>query len=345
MNGLERALVLAEAAISPARFDETSSKFGDPAYDEVKAKFAGQLDRAINDYQRGGMSQSQLEGRFQSAISGAYPDAYRAGLDRWGRTDLSKRDEQWLRRAVSGEAKFARNFAADIASGSVSPAQAANRAGMYVSSLDSVRTNAWVEGSPDGTIFVWELGVARHCEDCPSLAMASPYTKEDLPTVPRAGDTACNSRCACDLRIESGGGVLPKTALESPDQSHGTNNLGREPTEEERAQIDELRSRLNYWRREIDVAATPAEESAAAAERRAANAALIDLVQGKGIREVPLLSVGEVLTARDVRPEAVQAILDSGIDGITLDLLSEAGFSKGLRELLAAHAAYLRPGK
>lgn len=337
--------MLAEAALVPARFDETSSKFGDSAYDEVKAKFAGKLDRAINDYSRGNLSQSELEGRFQAAIAGSYSDAYRSGLDRWGRSDLSKRDEQWLRRAVSGEAKYARNFAADIASGAVSPSQAANRAGMYADSLDSVRTNGWVEGSPDGTVFVWELGVARHCNDCPSLAMASPYTKEDLPTVPRAGDTQCQSRCACHLRIESGGGVLPKTALESPDKSHGTNNLGREPTGEERAQIDELRSRLNYWRREIDRSDTPEERASAIAERRAANAALIDLVQGKGIREVPLLSVGEVLTARDARPEAVDAILERGIDGTTLDLLSEAGFSKGLRELLASHAAYLRPGK
>lgn len=53
---------------------------------------------------------------------------------------------------------------------------------------------AWVLGS----------GVKVHCEDCLRLAADSPYPRDDLPTTPGAGDTACEDACDCDV-VYSGG--------------------------------------------------------------------------------------------------------------------------------------------
>jgi len=74
-----------------------------------------------------------------------------------------------------------------------------SRFNMYIHSLDSVYTKGRVESLPEGVIINWVYGKAEHCPDCVDLEKNSPYTKHNLPTVPRQGKTRCLSHCKCKL--------------------------------------------------------------------------------------------------------------------------------------------------
>lgn len=48
--------------------------------------------------------------------------------------------------------------------------------------------------------------IVHNCPDCIELAEGSPYSYDELPTIPAAGDTVCLSNCACSLVIEGSDG-------------------------------------------------------------------------------------------------------------------------------------------
>lgn len=46
----------------------------------------------------------------------------------------------------------------------------------------------------------WQLGADEdHCADCLGLASGSPYARGQIPTWPKAGDTACFDNCYCSI--------------------------------------------------------------------------------------------------------------------------------------------------
>lgn len=52
----------------------------------------------------------------------------------------------------------------------------------------------------NSVLLVWQLGPDEdHCADCPALADGSPYARGQIPTWPRAGDTACWDNCLCNI--------------------------------------------------------------------------------------------------------------------------------------------------
>ena len=69
-----------------------------------------------------------------------------------------------------------------------------SRAQGFVNSLDAQFFRGMVAGADDNQIWFWELqgAVAYHCPDCITLNVGSPYLKQNLPTVPRDGETQCH---------------------------------------------------------------------------------------------------------------------------------------------------------
>lgn len=49
----------------------------------------------------------------------------------------------------------------------------------------------------------WVLSIAEHCTDCLALAAGGPYQRDELPTVPRNGDTRCLANCRCWLVVRT----------------------------------------------------------------------------------------------------------------------------------------------
>lgn len=346
VEGAERA-AYAEAA-------PRTSAFGVAPMASIKETFSRAVFGALDDYEAGSISASEMERRWQSAIRRGFSDAYGVGSAAWGQQPDSG-DLAWLRGAIKEEQKFARRFVRQLAEGEASFDGAAARLAMYVDTLESVKTNAWVEKSPPGSVFHWKLGAAEHCASCLILASASPYRKADLPAVPRSGSTPCLSRCACRLILDEERSVTGSAAKRQPRAvrdadalvagGSGTRPGGREPQPEEREQIDDLRARINYHRRRMEQLPAGAERDAAIRSRKQANSELIDYLDERGIREVPLLDVGEVVGGADVPPKLADELLARGIDGASVTRVAAQAWEAGSRRLRADLERAARRGK
>jgi len=326
LSELDRVLDAAFADLA-ALVGEASktSDFGGTEYGVVERRMRRRMEHALDAYSKGTIGVDELENEWASAIAGAYPKAYELGARQWGET-VDAEDRAWIERAVRSEAGYASNFAAQLENGEQAIGGAAARLGLYIDALASVKTAAWVRKAPDDTLFRWvAIGDGATCSDCLTLDSHSPYLRDDLPCQPRSGCTACLGSCRCVVEIVGAGDVPPSPQVEDLEATaSGVRTDGSEPTAEERARIDDLRAQINYQRRRIAEARTDAERDAAIAARKQANKELVDFERERGIRSVPMLSVGEVLSGTDISPAALDGLLARGIDGTTLALSDAA---------------------
>lgn len=77
------------------------------------------------------------------------------------------------------------------------------RTQLYGAVLGAAFQQGMIDRAPPHQEIQWRLGLCKHCRDCPNLAAGSPYTLATLPTFPRAGATACGSRCCCWLEFRT----------------------------------------------------------------------------------------------------------------------------------------------
>jgi len=111
---------------------------------------------------------------------------------------LSNEDHRWLESFLRKEFEFWKKF---VVSG-VGAKSEAQRIEMYTRTLRGVYYSAKVLEVPPHTLFYWRTSPAEHCSHCLFLASQSPFTKANLPTVPRIGETKCLSNCKCQLQIK-----------------------------------------------------------------------------------------------------------------------------------------------
>lgn len=93
------------------------------------------------------------------------------------------------------------------AEGAVNAAAIERRANWYADRITGTANEAWTLALPAETTHVyWILGQPQesHCEDCPRLALGSPYLVGELPTVPGRAETECRLNCLCALRTGNG---------------------------------------------------------------------------------------------------------------------------------------------
>ena len=70
----------------------------------------------------------------------------------------------------------------------------------YADTLKHVYYAGRVKGTPKGMVIDWISPLDRHtCKGCRYMAEHSPWTRDSIPTTPRAGDTRCLSNCRCRL--------------------------------------------------------------------------------------------------------------------------------------------------
>lgn len=110
------------------------------------------------------------------------------------------------------EAQFLRGFRGDIENGRYTDSDGALRSAavdsrlrMYSAKLRATANRAFVEASPEGASFVWNLrDGAHHCAgnggmNCPEIAAGGTYTRLTMPTYPGGGETPCLTNCRCWL--------------------------------------------------------------------------------------------------------------------------------------------------
>ncbi len=180
--------------------------------------------------------------------------------------------------------------------------------------------------------FVAEGFIVSNCVECPIIASSSPYTRESIPTLPRAGDTPCKSRCKCFLTTRPAPGVPPPL---TPEQKQGGRRFedrvvnpppvppGRRlPTPEERAVMRDREIQLNFARRkaaDAEAAGRKAEAKLWYQKRKEINAEAIAYAKERGIHDVPTFSVGEVINGRDIGQRDIDRLTHlRGIDGVTI---------------------------
>lgn len=98
----------------------------------------------------------------------------------------------------------------------------AKRLRMYALKIEASANEAFVEASPAGSTFRWNLDDdTDHCQgnhlmNCPAIAKKGPYTRYTIPTYPRAGATPCLTHCKCWLtRLEDGAQPFEPAAEEN----------------------------------------------------------------------------------------------------------------------------------
>lgn len=196
--------------------------------EQVKSQFHKKLTKEIKSYENGTISHNTLVNRTSSDIRNAYQSTYSLGLKAQGHgalatdarphgystSNVNVEDAQWLRSAAEEEIGYWKNFMRDLRRGDVPDADdeerlptrkmvKQRRLKMYVDSLDAIYAAGQVRGMPEELHIVnWIFGHAEHCPECIYLEMHSPYTKESLPTTPRAGTTRCLTNCKCRIVIQ-----------------------------------------------------------------------------------------------------------------------------------------------
>lgn len=171
-------------------------------YDRVRTKFARVLDRAVNSLSKGKSDRREFNKTTRAALKDYYRVAFEIGKSITS-DDPDATDEElaYLKSEVDDEQTYLRGFAKLIKKVGDEQDHSA-RSTLYVKALDSVFAAGQVAGLPPNVRVHWRLGEAEHCEDCVQLAMNSPYSPKDLPTIPRAGATVCLSHCKCTLAFE-----------------------------------------------------------------------------------------------------------------------------------------------
>ena len=306
-----------------------------PGLTAVKNSYAKSLNNLTSDLDKKKIDLSTFDRKSHDLISKNFEKSY--AMHRGKALDLG--DREWIKRATAAEVEHARKFGRDIQNG-ISKARRIERVDAYSRSLDGVAWNARIEDEPANTEIDWMLGKAEHCIDCITLAAQSPFNKENLPTTPKAGGTRCYSNCKCYLVFRRGA-LSKNKAIQIKEFSNRKSQTLSEflkqpapppglksPSKGQASYIANLRNQINANRRIMaKEGISKAELKRAIAARRIANDELIEFVEMNNLYEVPIWSVDDVLSGKDIGKQSVDDIFRHGFDGKTLDAVGKRRLS------------------
>lgn len=170
----------------------------------TKRNYSLNLKKTFKDFTDGKIDKDKYLDLQKNNIKQAFNDSYLLGklYSQNTETSITQQEERMLNTLVRSELDFMERFANDVINkqGKMSYTKRLN---MYVNSLVAVFTSGKMAYIPEDSIIYWKLGSNdKHCVTCLSLSANSPYTKKNLPTVPKAGHTQCLSNCNCYLEYE-----------------------------------------------------------------------------------------------------------------------------------------------
>lgn len=217
-------IILPAASLSYKR--RVGSTVGKRVLDRVKAETLKYLLDAVSKHTAGKMTDRELEDGVTNRMKQSWREVFMAGVRATGYPGSSgdelvrlrePLDTKLLMGAIQHEMRFLNGFLRDIMSGS-GKMPYDQRSRMYVDSLEAFYNNARVVGIPPYTLIYW-LGPndKRTCAGCRYLFKNSPYTKDQLPTVPKAGLTPCLCLTNCNANITTARGNVPWTDVKVGD--------------------------------------------------------------------------------------------------------------------------------
>jgi hypothetical protein len=225
-DDLEAITARARALVDRSAFKEAVRKETAKANKKVAAEkvvLKTQLDKKIKAFEQGKITHKQMVSSSADTIKKSYETSFELGLRAQGRgsfgIDRKKKklanatEKAWLQSEIDDEIRYLKKFLDDVKRGAVpsdddedaepSPKmRKGRRVKMYSDALDSVYAAGQVYGAPAGSVIHWVRTIDESCPECILLESLSPFTKENLPTTPRAGHTRCLSNCKCRLAID-----------------------------------------------------------------------------------------------------------------------------------------------
>lgn len=189
-------------------------------FDAIVARHRRDVERLVKRLKSGAIDADQFGDGLDAIVWKGHSDAVtlgrRAAGDRRRQTDadqllgldIKDREAEWLNPFVD-DLRSGKYLLED---GSLNYARIERRANMYSVKYRATCTEAVLDGSAPGELWLWRLGPTEHCDDCRMLSLAGPLTRNELWTVPGASETACVLGCRCWLERASDGFSLPKHA-------------------------------------------------------------------------------------------------------------------------------------
>lgn len=178
-------------------------------FDTYSADMLDSMLSALDRYEAGDSSFSELERTWKEWLREAYREAFVHGLRSSGAhvharhsaiPDITPEDERYITSAIRDEMKYLNNFLNDIRTGASRGGSIRMRLKMYIDTLDGIYAAGRVMGTPETYMIVWVSKLdGNTCPGCRFMAENSPYHRDNLPTTPRAGSCKCLSRCRCAL--------------------------------------------------------------------------------------------------------------------------------------------------
>ncbi len=179
---------------------------------KIKEEFRKKGWAVLSDFIEGRLGRAEAEAGLRKLMREYYRKAFELGHESSGMADwveLSDRDHEWVNSSYKEEVRYLVRFLDDIESGN-GKVDYRKRWEMYVETLEHVFFSGKMVSVPEGYVIDWVMNrSAEHCGGCEFLRKNSPYTRNSLPTVPKAGATPCLSNCRCRLRVR-----LPKSREE-----------------------------------------------------------------------------------------------------------------------------------
>ncbi len=193
--------------------------------------FRAELHKLVSSYQGEKLSMKDLRNKSSDAFRKIYQEAWEAGRRASGLFKLqkankpTKEEESWFRGAVREELSHWNNFLDEISRGKKMSFPVSQRVDMYADSVLFMFHIGRISGMPDNVLLHWypkERKVGVMCPGCRFMVDNSPYPRDIMPTVPRAGDTPCLMRCVHKVVVRY---VSPSEVSKRRDALGDKNNL------------------------------------------------------------------------------------------------------------------------
>lgn len=204
----------------------------DKLMDDLRRALVGKtmdfLAQRANPRVKKKMSKTRWQTTVKSALRKSYREAFSLGLQSSGapkyRVTVADSDLKFVDSAVREEMKYFNRLLTQIDQNKVR-GKMMKRLGAYAEALKHVFYAGRVMGTPSGMVIDWIGPFDRNtCAGCWFLYRHSPYTKDTLPTTPRAGDTPCLNRCRCRLVMRK---VSPEQFDKVQSRHHSKDWYGR----------------------------------------------------------------------------------------------------------------------
>jgi len=183
----------------------------DADYVRMMNRRAKDLAIIAQDLASGEITIQQFGEQFDSVLLKGHTDSWVLGRQRAGDTrSIVDADKIAGLAAKDAESQWLNPFLDDLIRGRYTDEDGEYRLGairarmnLYLGKMRATSAEAFIEASGPDEEYIWHLVAEDHCDDCPRIAVLSPFKKDTLVSIPGGGDTECLGNCKCFLSRSS----------------------------------------------------------------------------------------------------------------------------------------------